>query len=58
MRTALSDKKINIIKVDFLHTDFVERREIELLAKGYPNIALLAEKIETKHKLKIFIKIS
>lgn len=41
-------QNVNIIKVDFLHTDQLERRKIESLAKQHPNISLLAEKIETE----------
>lgn len=39
---------INFIKVDFLNTSEQERKAIEDLAKDYPNITLLAEKIETE----------
>lgn len=38
---------IDIIKVDFLLSDYNERRKVESIAKRYPNISLLAEKIET-----------
>lgn len=41
-------KKVNIIKVDFLATQPHERRQIEMLAKKYSNVTLLAEKIETQ----------
>lgn len=39
---------VNIIKVDFLHTDRSERRRIEQIAKQYRHLSLLAEKIETE----------
>lgn len=38
---------IDIIKVDFLLSNYSERRKVESMAKRYPNISLLAEKIET-----------
>lgn len=41
---------VNIIKVDFFHTDAPGRRRIELLTKKYRHLTLLAEKIETKEQ--------
>lgn len=38
---------VDIIKVDFLQTEQVERRRIETVVKKHPHITLLAEKIET-----------
>lgn len=39
---------VNIIKVDFLNTTPGERANIEALIQKYPNLTLLAEKVETK----------
>lgn len=41
-------KLTNIIKVDFLHTSLEERSKVEQFVKRYPNVSLLAEKIETE----------
>lgn len=41
---------IDIIKVDFLHSDCSERRKIEAIARRHPNICLLAEKVETQEE--------
>lgn len=38
---------VDIVKIDFLHTDQAERRRIEAVVKKHPKIILLAEKIET-----------
>lgn len=40
-------KLISIIKVDVMNTSPIEKRKIEVLVKNYPNISLLAEKVET-----------
>lgn len=40
-------KHINIIKVDFLHSSSSERLKLQSILKQYPNIILLAEKVET-----------
>lgn len=41
-------KLVNIIKVDFANTSHIDRVRIEALAKDYPHIHLLAEKVETE----------
>ncbi|WP_318615806.1 EAL and HDOD domain-containing protein [Sporosarcina sp. YIM B06819] len=41
---------VDIVKVDYLHTTEDERIEIERFIKRYPNIQLLAEKIETEEQ--------
>jgi len=43
-------KIVTYIKVDFLHTTPEERWTIENVAKQYPHIRLLAEKIETREE--------
>ncbi|KXH84185.1 hypothetical protein AU377_05150 [Sporosarcina sp. HYO08] len=43
-------KLVDFIKVDFMNTPIAERRRIERLAKKYPLLTLLAEKIETKEQ--------
>lgn len=43
-------KLVNIIKVDFLNTNVIERRRIEALTQNYPHLSLLAEKIETEEE--------
>lgn len=43
---------VNYIKVDFLFTTKEERRSIQKLKSMYPQIILLAEKIETKEQFK------
>ena len=41
---------IDFIKVDFLHAEIKERTKIEQFAKNYPNIELIAEKVETNEE--------
>ncbi len=41
---------VDFIKIDFLNTTVTERNIIETYIKKYPNIQLLAEKIETKEQ--------
>jgi len=43
-------KLVNIIKVDYLNTNVIERRRIETLTQNYPHLSLLAEKIETEEE--------
>lgn len=43
-------KYIDIIKVDFLQSNVEERKEVEELKKKFPNIVLLAEKIENEEQ--------
>jgi len=43
-------KLVNIIKVDFLNTNVIERRRIETIIQDYPHVSLLAEKIETEEE--------
>lgn len=43
-------KLVHIIKIDFLFTPENERKRIENRVKQYPNLALLAEKIETEEE--------
>lgn len=45
-------KIVNFIKVDYLNTTERERRQLENVAKEYPNIVLLAEKIESEEQFK------
>lgn len=41
---------VDIVKVDYIDTTAIERLEIEAFIKKYPNILLLAEKIETEQQ--------
>ncbi|MGG0655153.1 EAL and HDOD domain-containing protein [Rummeliibacillus pycnus] len=51
-------KYTDIIKVDFLNSSKKERREIEERVKnGFPHIALLAEKVETREQYQEAIQI-
>jgi EAL and modified HD-GYP domain-containing signal transduction protein len=39
---------VDYIKVDFIDTDYAQRRKIEKFVMDFPNISLLAEKVETE----------
>lgn len=41
---------VDIVKVDYINTTAAERLEIETFIKKYPDISLLAEKIETEQQ--------
>lgn len=43
-------KLVHFIKVDFLHSTFSDRIRLKKIVKNYPNITLLAEKIETNEQ--------
>ena len=43
-------KLVHIIKIDYLFTPEDERKRMENIIKGYPNLSLLAEKIETEEQ--------
>jgi len=43
---------VDIVKVDYVNTTVTERLEIETFIKKYPDISLLAEKIETEQQFK------
>jgi c-di-GMP-related signal transduction protein len=45
-------KYVDIIKVDILHTTPEIRNKIEMVARYFPNIKLLAEKVETREEYK------
>src|SRR5699024_8778082 len=44
-------KLVHIIKIDYLFTPEDERKRMENIIKGYPNLSLLAEKIETENNI-------
>ncbi|MBO0589085.1 HDOD domain-containing protein [Sporosarcina sp. E16_8] len=46
-------KVVDFVKVDYLDTTPVERVEIEKFIKQYPEIIMLAEKIETEEQFKV-----
>lgn len=47
-------EQIDYIKVDFLASSIVKRMEIEVKVKDkFPNIQLLAEKVETRHQFEV-----
>lgn len=41
---------VNYIKVDFLLTDEAKQAEVSMIPKRYPNVILLAEKVETEEQ--------
>lgn len=43
---------VDIVKVDYIDTTAAERLEIETFIKKYPDISLLAEKVETEQQFK------
>ena len=43
---------VDIVKVDYIDTTAAERLEIETFIKKYPDISLLAEKIETEEQFR------
>jgi EAL and modified HD-GYP domain-containing signal transduction protein len=43
---------VDIVKVDYINTTVAQRLEIETFIKKYPDISLLAEKIETEQQYK------
>lgn len=43
---------VDIVKVDYVNTTATERQEIETFIKKYPDISLLAEKIETEQQFR------
>lgn len=43
---------VDIVKVDYINTTATERLEIETFIKKYPDISLLAEKVETEQQFR------